>query len=119
MIEVGLGIIAGSIATFRPLLRIIFGKAKSSTGYNVNGTPSGGELPVLGPSARSSSQKDLMRDTWPPITFDDAGLLPLLDSNNESAQLSSNATKANKLPSFITKPCATLKPSEDWQDRND
>jgi hypothetical protein len=101
-IEVGLGIIAGSIATFRPLLLITFGKAKSPTGYNVNGTPSGGKLPVLGPSAHSSSQKDLMRDTWTLMTFDDAGLPPSLYCNNESAPLSSNATKANKLPSFIT-----------------
>jgi hypothetical protein len=99
------------MATFRPLLRTVLGKAKFLTEYNINGTSSGGTLPVSGSFARSGSQKDLMKDTWSPMTIGDSGSPPSIDYNNEVPPLSSNVTKSTKLPSFIKNPWVTLKPS--------
>jgi len=89
-IEVGLGIIAGSMATFRPLLRIILGKAKFSTSYNLNGTSSGGTLPASGPPVHSGSQKDLIRDTWSPMTIDDTGSPSSHEGNHQKQPTPSN-----------------------------
>jgi len=79
---VGLGIIAGSMATFRPLLRIVLGKTKFSSGYSLNGASSGGTLPGPGRPARSSSQKDIAKNTWSSMTVDDIGLPSSYDSNS-------------------------------------
>ena len=98
------------MATFRPLLRTILGKAKFSTGNNLDETSSGGTLPISGPFARNGSQKDLMSDSWSPMTTEDAGSPPSLDYNNEVPHLSSNVTKSTKLPPFITNPRATFRP---------
>jgi hypothetical protein len=73
------------MATFRPLLRIILGKARLPIGYNINGTSSRGTAPVSGPSACNGSQKDLMRDTWSPLIVDDADLQSSLDSNHQKS----------------------------------
>ncbi len=72
------------MATFRPLLRIMLRKAKLSTGYNLNGSVSGGTLPVSAPPAHSSSQKDFVRDYWSPMGIDDTVSLSPNCGNNQN-----------------------------------
>jgi hypothetical protein len=99
-IEVGLGVIAGSMATFRPLLRVILGKAKLATGYN-NGCSSRGTMPVTGPWAQADSQKDLVKGAWTPMTIDNTPSPLSLNGENQSA-------KVTKIPSFIAKPMSVF-----------